>query len=145
MRGGALPNSRSYLPMLKPTKTLCLTINNAPVVPNVEIAGGRLQCALGLLGRTELPSGSGLWLEPCNGVHTGGMRFAIDVVYFSRKGEVLRVFQNVRPWRVCLPMRGCRAVLELAAGEVARTHIQVGNRYRLIEPARRSLQPKSLL
>ena len=35
----------------------------------------------GLLGRDGLPAGTGLWIRPCNAVHTLGMRFAIDIVF----------------------------------------------------------------
>jgi VIT1/CCC1 family predicted Fe2+/Mn2+ transporter len=43
------------------------------------------------------------------------MRFAIDLVWLGRGGQVLRVDHAVRPWRV-RSCRGAVEVLELAAG-----------------------------
>ena len=37
------------------------------------------------LGRDGLPAGEGLWIVPCESVHTVGMRFPIDLVYLDRK------------------------------------------------------------
>ncbi len=55
------------------------------------------------------------------------MRFAIDAVFLSRDGEVLKVAANVRPWRTA-GARGAKAVIELAAGEAGRRGIRVGTR-----------------
>jgi uncharacterized protein len=81
----------------------------------------------GLLGRSELPAGEGVLIRPAPSVHTFFMRFAIDVVFLSRDGEVLKVAHDVKPWRA----RSCRrahAVLELAAGEARRRGVEVGDR-----------------
>jgi uncharacterized membrane protein (UPF0127 family) len=81
----------------------------------------------GLLGRRELAAGEGLLIRPAPSIHTFFMRFAIDAIFVSREGEVLKVSANVGPWRT----RSCRrahAVLELAAGEAARRGVSVGDR-----------------
>jgi len=39
----------------------------------------------GLLGRNSLASGEGLWIVPCEAIHTFGMRFPIDLVYLTAK------------------------------------------------------------
>jgi uncharacterized protein len=80
----------------------------------------------GLLGRSGLESGEGLLLRPASSVHTFFMRFAIDVVFLSRDGEVVKVAEGVRPWRTSAA-RGAKAVVELAAGEAARRRIRVGD------------------
>ncbi len=43
------------------------------------------------------------------------MRFAIDVVFISVTGEVIEIVTALRPWRLVLPKRGARHVLELGA------------------------------
>jgi uncharacterized protein len=55
------------------------------------------------------------------------MRFAIDVVFVGRDGEVVKVARNVRPWRIAAARRA-KAALELAAGEAGRRRIEVGDR-----------------
>ncbi len=39
----------------------------------------------GLLGRDGLAAGDGLWIAPCESVHTFFMRFPIDLVYLDRE------------------------------------------------------------
>ena len=43
---------------------------------------------MGLLGRSELAEGEGLWIQPCNSIHTWFMRFPIDAIFFDKTGKV---------------------------------------------------------
>jgi uncharacterized protein len=97
------------------------------VCDRCEIADGVITRVRGLLGRSGLPRGHGLLIEPTWSVHTWFMRFPIDVVFLGTNGDVLKVAPHVKPWR----MRSCRrarAVLELAAGEAKMRGIKVGDR-----------------
>jgi uncharacterized membrane protein (UPF0127 family) len=88
----------------------------------------------GLLGRKSLATDEGILIRPAPSIHTLFMRFPIDVVFLSRKGEVLKIAEHVGPWRA----RSCRhsyAVLELAAGEAGRRGLAVGDRIATAEPA----------
>jgi uncharacterized protein len=80
----------------------------------------------GLLGRAELREGEGLWIVPCESVHTIGMRFAIDLVYLDRKSRVRKVRGSVPPLRVsaCLT---AHSVLELPPGTIERTETRTGD------------------
>lgn len=71
---------------------------------------------LGLIGRKLLEPGAGLWLKPCAGIHTFGMRFPIDVIILDRSESVLAVIPGVPPNRIILPRSGGASVLELPAG-----------------------------
>jgi uncharacterized membrane protein (UPF0127 family) len=84
----------------------------------------------GLLGRSGLESGEGILLRPASSVHTFFMRFAIDVVFLNREGEVVEVATRVRPWRTA-GAKGANAVVELGAGEAGRRGIRVGDRLAL--------------
>lgn len=81
----------------------------------VEVAGSGGTRRKGLLGRTGLVAGGGLWIVPCESVHTFFMRFPIDLVYLDRKNRVRKVRHAVGPWRLsaCLT---AHSVLELPAG-----------------------------
>jgi uncharacterized membrane protein (UPF0127 family) len=81
---------------------------------------------VGLLGRRSLPAGKGLLIRPASSVHTFFMRFPIDVVFLDRNGVVVGIRHEVRPWRAAFA-RGGRSVLELSAGEAARTGVRVGD------------------
>jgi uncharacterized protein len=87
----------------------------------------------GLLGRAGLERGEGILLRPASSIHMWFMRFAIDAVFLDREGNVLRVVERLRPWRIagCL---GAKAVIELPAGECERVQLAVGDRV-AIRPA----------
>jgi len=97
------------------------------VCERCELADGPVSRARGLLGRSGLAPGEGLLLRPAFSVHTFFMRFAIDIVFLDRSGEVVAVAEAVRPWRAATRFRA-RAVLELAAGEAARLKLGPGER-----------------
>jgi uncharacterized membrane protein (UPF0127 family) len=63
------------------------------------------------------------------------MGFAIDAVFLDRELYVIHTVAAMRPWRMARARRA-RAVLELAAGEVARRRIAVGERLMLREAGR---------
>ena len=92
---------------------------------DIMVASTPLARMRGLLARPPLRHGEGMFITPCNMVHTVGMRYPIDVVFLARDGAVLKVASHVEPRR----MRGClgaHGVLELAAGEAARQAIAPG-------------------
>ncbi len=109
---------------------LCEVETSRILVPRLEVADTARKRAFGLMGRKRLAADEGLWLEPCNGIHTFFMRFPIDVLILDSEGKALRTFVGMRPWRICLPMRGGRTVVELPAGTLATREIRVGNHYR---------------
>jgi uncharacterized membrane protein (UPF0127 family) len=81
---------------------------------------------IGLLRHKSLPDGEGLWIVPCEGVHTFFMKFPIDVVYLDRHKRVVKVRPNLVPWRISLCLRA-HSVLELPAGKAARTETSRGD------------------
>lgn len=70
----------------------------------------------GLMFRRPLAEGEGLWIEPCNAVHTHFMRFPIDVIFLDRQHVVVHVIPAMAPWRFSPVIRQAMAVLELPAG-----------------------------
>lgn len=85
------------------------------VAQDLAIAKTSAQRRRGLLGLDALKRGSGLWIAPCESVHTAGMRFPIDLVYLDRDYRVRKTCHSVRPWRIsaCL---SAQSVIELPAG-----------------------------
>ncbi|MBI4677785.1 MAG: DUF192 domain-containing protein [Elusimicrobia bacterium] len=84
----------------------------------------------GLLGRDSMAADEGLWIAPCPQIHTFFMRFAIDVVFLDRELRVVRVAEDLGPWRLCpwLPWDlSAHSVLELKGG-VLKGSVRVGDR-----------------
>jgi len=92
----------------------------------VEVADSSATRRKGLLGRDGLKPGWGLWIVPCESVHTFFMRFAIDLVYLDRQRRVRKVRNSVPAWRLsaCLP---AYSVLELPAGTAEQTGTRPGD------------------
>ncbi|MGA2220107.1 MAG: DUF192 domain-containing protein, partial [Terracidiphilus sp.] len=66
----------------------------------MEVADTGAKRSKGLLGRKGLAPGEGLWIVPCESVHTIGMQFPIDLVYIDRKKRVKKIRSAVPPWRL---------------------------------------------
>jgi len=80
----------------------------------------------GLLGRDGLLPGEGLWIAPCESVHTFFMRFPIDLIYLDRKLKVRKVRHGVGAWRVSACF-SAKSVLELPAGTALETRTERGD------------------
>ena len=80
---------------------------------DAEVGETRRERTRGLLGRAGLPKDGALLLEHARSIHTFGMRFAIDAVLLDAEMTVLEV-RHLRPWRLLLPRRHVRHVLECA-------------------------------
>ncbi len=92
----------------------------------VTVADRSPERNVGLLKHKGLKAGEGLWIVPCQSVHTFFMKFAIDLVYLDKRRLVRKVRHAVPPWR----LSGClwaHSVLELPAGSVAETGTQPGD------------------
>jgi uncharacterized protein len=92
----------------------------------LELAGTGAARRKGLLGRVKLSPGEGLWIKPCESVHTFFMRFAIDLVYLDRKHRVRKVRSNVGPWRLSACFLA-HSVLELPVGTIHSSRTERGD------------------
>ena len=95
----------------------------------------------GLLKHESLQDGEGLLIVPCEGVHTFGMKFAIDVIYLSKKHVVLKIRPEMPRRRMSLCLRA-HSVLELPAGMAAKTSTAVGDQLE-IERVEKAQDPAS--
>jgi len=84
----------------------------------------------GLLGRADLPADEGILLRPAGSIHMFFMRFGIDAVFLDRELQVLRVVEDLRPWRMASKRRS-RSVLELSVGACERAGVREGDRLAL--------------
>jgi hypothetical protein len=92
----------------------------------VEVADTSEKRRTGLLKHKRLEPGQGLWITPCESVHTFFMKFPIDLVYVDKQHKVRKVRHAVAPWR----MSACLladSVIELAAGSAKLSGTQAGD------------------
>jgi uncharacterized membrane protein (UPF0127 family) len=119
------------------------TTRGLVLAERAEVAASSWRRLRGLLGRPTLGPGQGLLIRPCQGVHTLGMAYPLDVVYLDRDGVVHKVLHQLEPWRLGPLVWRASVVLELPAGAAAAT--TVGDRLSLepLEPDRpASLHPR---
>lgn len=91
-----------------------------------EIADTSAKRRTGLLKHTKLEPGEGLWIAPCEGVHTFFMKFPIDVLFLSKQKKVLKVRHRMAAWKLAMSFRA-HSVLELPAGTAQATGTSVGD------------------
>ena len=80
----------------------------------IRVATSFRERLIGLAFRRSPPPWA-LLFPRCRSVHTIGMRFALDLVWLDRRGEVVRVDRGVPPRRVRSCLRA-RSVVEVGAG-----------------------------
>jgi hypothetical protein len=107
-------------------KDAFLVHRGAPGCIAVEVADKARERMRGLLGRAALAADHALWLEPCNAVHTFGMRFPIDVIFIDRRKRVVSIRRNVGGARMLMCWRS-RSVLEMRAHAAQALRIEVGD------------------
>ena len=91
-----------------------------------EVADTSAKRRTGLLKHSRLAPGEGLWIAPCEAVHSFGMKFAIDVVYLDRKKRVRKLRKEMVPRRLsaCL---SAHSVLELPVGTIESSCTEPGD------------------
>ena len=97
---------------------------------SADVADTSKKRRTGLLKHDRLEAGQGLWIVPCESVHSFFMKFPIDLVYLDRAKKVRKVRHRMVPWRVsaCL---AAHSILELPAGTVAATGTQPGDQLQI--------------
>jgi uncharacterized protein len=103
-------------------------LRNGDVLAAAEVAEGFTQRSKGLLGRTSFEGA--MVLPRTRSVHTIGMKFPIDVAFCDKDLRVLGV-TTLPPWRLSVPRRGGRSVIEARAGAFERWGLRPGDRLEL--------------
>jgi uncharacterized membrane protein (UPF0127 family) len=98
----------------------------------LEVAGDSASRRKGLLGRDGLDAGHAVLIAPTQGVHTFGMRFAIDIVAVDREGVVIKIRSHVPRRRIVLALKAF-AIIELPSGAAHAAQLMVGDRV-LVSP-----------
>ena len=115
----------------------CVSIRNitrdTQVASRVEVAGSNVKRSKGLLGRKGLDHGEGMWIIPCEAIHTFFMQFPIDLIYLDRKHRVKKTLTAVPAWRLSVCF-SAHSVLELPAGTVQETRTERGDLLEIVRP-----------
>lgn len=88
------------------------------IATNVRKAKGFFGRLRGLMYRNTLPEGEALLIEPCDAIHTFGMRFAIDVLFLDAEGVIVKALRSLKPGKIVKSAKNGCAVLEMNAGSL---------------------------
>ena len=100
---------------------------NSEIAHTVMVADSLYLRLKGLLGESSIEPGKALWIHRCNNIHTWFMRFPIDVIFVDKKMIVKSKVENLKPWRLSLPVWRAYSVFEMAAGTLRTTQVAIGD------------------
>ena len=103
------------------------------IAQRVSWAGSSSERRRGLLGRKNLSSDEGLYLSPCEWLHTFGMRFPIDVAFISASGLILAVHHRLKPNRLSKIVLRAQGALELPEGTLRLTDTEIGDEVQFLD------------
>ena len=103
------------------------------IANKVKVAKSLNERCIGLIGKEKLQPGEGLFIIGCSSIHTFFMRFSIDVIFLDGHNRVVKVVENLRPYRIFLGPLSTRSVLELPLGTIQRSGTNTGDNLLFIE------------
>jgi uncharacterized membrane protein (UPF0127 family) len=103
-------------------------LRDGDVLAAADVATGLAERTKGLIGQTDYEGA--MVLPRTRSVHTFGMRFAIDVAVCDKEMVVIGVLR-LRPWRIAVPRKGGRSMIEARAGAFERWGLRVGDKLEL--------------
>lgn len=97
------------------------------IASNLKTATSFKERAVGLLNRKNMDPSEGLWIKPCNNIHTFFMKFSIDCIFLTKDMKVKKVSRNINPFSLCGPVWSAHSVIEMSAGSADKFKIQIGD------------------
>ncbi len=98
----------------------------AVIAKHLELAHNPITRLKGLMFRSGLPEGHGLWIKPCNSIHSCFMKFEFDAVFLDNDYNVLHCEHAMKPWRASPMIWKAKSIIELAAGTLKNHDIEAG-------------------
>ncbi len=123
MPQGALSEAETVRP---PVYSFVNANESSLLASRVVLAGTSRERRTGLLHAQEMEESAGLWIIPCEAIHTFFMKMAIDAVFLDKALRVVKTKSNLQPFRMAVSLRA-HSVLELPPGAVARSRTKVGH------------------
>jgi uncharacterized membrane protein (UPF0127 family) len=96
-----------------------------------RVADSFITRLVGLLRDKSLAPGDGLWIKPCNSIHSIGMHFVFDAVFLDKDLRVVHLMHEMKPWRASKMVWTAQSVLELPAGIIAQTGTEMGDQFEM--------------
>lgn len=108
-------------------KKIIIKKNSQVITDNARRADNFFTRFKGLMFVKEIDDNYALHIMPCNQIHMLNMRFALDVIYLSENGRVVKVDENVQPGKICKTVRNAKSVIEMKAFAASKLGINQGD------------------
>lgn len=106
------------------------SVSSAMQILEISVADTFFSRLRGLLGTTSLPAHKGLLLRDCNSIHMLGMLYALDIVYLDKRGFIIKIIENLKPWQMSFCWLA-QDTLEVKSGTVSRLGWRIGDQLKL--------------
>lgn len=100
--------------------------NNNIIVNKVRFADTFLSRLVGLIGKREFID-QALILKGTQQIHTFFMKFPIDLIYLSKKWEVIGMISPLPPFHISPRIQETHMVVELPRGMIRTSETKVGD------------------
>ncbi|MDA3895033.1 MAG: DUF192 domain-containing protein [Desulfobacteraceae bacterium] len=81
----------------------------------------------GLLGRSAMKDGEGLYISKCHSIHTFFMKFSIDIIFIDKEFRVKKVITCLKPFRLAFGSFGTAGTLELPSRSINKNPCRPGD------------------
>lgn len=89
----------------------------------------------------HLPEEKGLYLQPCPSIHTFFMKYPIDVIYLDRENVIVGLQEHLQPNKLGARFPNAASIIELPAGRIQTTRLQVGAAMTMLQSAQKESMP----
>jgi uncharacterized membrane protein (UPF0127 family) len=97
-----------------------------------RVADTFLTRLVGLLNdKQPLEFGGGMWISPCNSIHSIGMRFKFDAIFLDKNLRVVHLVREMKPWRISKMVFSAHSVLELPGGLIFQTATELEDQFEM--------------
>lgn len=108
-------------------KKIIIKKNSEIISDNARRADNFFTRFKGLMFVKEIEDNYALHITPCNQIHMLNMRFALDVIYISENGRVVKIDENVQPGKICKTVKNAKSVIEMKAFAASKHGINQGD------------------
>lgn len=104
--------------------------DNLIICKNLKEAKKTIDRMIGLMFKEPMKDHDGLLIKPCNSIHTFFMKYSLDVVFLSKKLEVVAIYKNIKPWRMTRIIFKASQCLEMKNGTLT-DDLRIGDKLEL--------------
>lgn len=98
---------------------------------NIKIADSFFKRLLGLMFRRKMSEDEAIIFSKTPSIHTFFMRFPIDIVFADKDMRIIKICENIKPWRIVFCF-GSYYAIECKGGQSWKNNIEVGDTFQMI-------------